>query len=373
MKRLLSGVAMTIFAIAMSTSVFANSAINEFPLEQTGTTYEFIDISFSSAVSIDGIAAIEEIIPELQILSSDINAKRVPSGQLEVRFASEFTVSKEKAKALGSAYFSKAINEIVSLAAEQDVTIPPDLDDPEFQFFVKSQALETSDRDIIELVKFIDIYENYEYNLKMEELVFTLENTVFSSTTEFITDAPLHELLSMMPITGASTAETAPVQSVVETTEGTLSLSGYNANAAVNYAAEWWNKTNNTDFGYYAMYANHKDPTNDNMWSGGTGIDRRNWNDCANFVSQCLSCGGAAQVGWNPATQATDNEYWFYSGIRPSYSWGGASNFYYHWGPRVGTRSNATLTQKGDPVSVDKSGDGIHDNTLIITSVNKAT
>lgn len=212
MKRLLSGVAMTIFAIAMSTSVFANSAINEFPLEQTGTTYEFIDISFSSAVSIDGIAAIEEIIPELQILSSDINAKRVPSGQLEVRFASEFTVSKEKAKALGSAYFSKAINEIVSLAAEQDVTIPPDLDDPEFQFFVKSQALETSDQDIIELVKFIDTYENYEYNLKMKELVSTLENTVFSSTTEFRTDASLHALLSMMPITGASTAETAPVQ-----------------------------------------------------------------------------------------------------------------------------------------------------------------
>jgi len=215
MTKLLSVALMTIFSISIAISNFVNSDIYEFPLEQTGTTYEFIDISFSPDVGIDskdGFAALEERIPELQIQFSDINAKRVPSVQLEVRFASVFTVSKERAKVLGSTYFSKAIYDIVGLAAEQDVTIPPDLDDPAFQFFVKSQALETSDQDIIELVKFIDTYENYEYNLKMKELVSTLENTVFSSTTEFRTDASLHALLSMMPITGASTAETAPVQ-----------------------------------------------------------------------------------------------------------------------------------------------------------------
>lgn len=196
-------------------SSITDTDINEFPLEQTGTTYDLIDISFSSAVDIDGFRAVEKIVPEFQ----------TSSGQLEVRFASEFTVSKEKAKALGSTYFSEAIDDIVSLAAKQEVTIPPDLDDPVFQFFVKSQALETSNQHIIELVKFIDIYENYEYNSKMKELVSTLENTVFSSTTEFVTDTSVKELLSMMPVAGVSTAETAPLQSVAETTESTLSLS----------------------------------------------------------------------------------------------------------------------------------------------------
>ena len=165
MKRLLSVVLVTSLVISMSTSVFANSGIDKFPLEKTGTMHEFIDISFSSDVSIvgdDGFRAIEKKIPEFQIKSSDSNAKRVISGQLEVRFASEFTVSKEKAKALGSTYFSEAIGDMVSLAAKQGITIPPDLDDPDFQFFVKPQALETSDRNILELVKFIDTYENYE-------------------------------------------------------------------------------------------------------------------------------------------------------------------------------------------------------------------
>lgn len=340
---------MIILAVSMAPSALASSSIYALPIEKTGTIYEYIDISFSSPIDIEsniGLATIEEVIPEFQIQSSDISPMHVTSGQLEVRFPSEFAMSKEEAKAFGSTYFSEAINAIVDLAAKQDFTLAPDLDDPDFQLYAKSQALETSDPDIIKLMKFIDIYENYEYNLEMKSLVSTLENTVFSSANNFITNPSLKELLSMMPITGPSTAETASLHSVAEATESTLSLSRYDADEAVNYAAEWWNKTNNTDFGYYAMHSGHIEPTNDNIWSGGTGVDYRNWRDCANFVSQCLSAGGAAQVGWDPVNQATNDQYWFYSGFRPSYSWGGADHFYYHWGPRVGTRSNATLTKK---------------------------
>lgn len=175
-------------------------------LEKTGTIYDYIEISFSSA---DGFDGAEEMIPGFQLLSSDADAGRAAAGLLEVRFASEFAVNRENAKAWGSKRFSGEISEIVSLAAKQEITIPPDLDDSEFQFFVKSQALETSDQGVIELVKFVDTYENYAYNLKMKELVSYLENTAFSSIAEFAADSSLHELLSMTPITGAPTAETA--------------------------------------------------------------------------------------------------------------------------------------------------------------------
>lgn len=41
-------------------------------------------------------------------------------------------------------------------------------------------------------------------------------------------------------------------------------------------------------------------PKNNNMWSGGTGNNKRTWQDCANYVSQCLAAGGAEQIesGW---------------------------------------------------------------------------
>lgn len=373
MKKILSAILMIALIASASTSAFASSGVNELALDKTGTTYDFIDISFAPTVAIDGedgISSVEKMVPEFQFGS---DARGISSSRLEVRFASEFTVNKEDAKTLGTTYYAEAINDIVILAAEQGVSIIPDMDDPDFQLFAKSQALVTSDQNVIDLIKFIDIYENYEHNLKMETLVSTLENTIFTSTGDFITDPSLNELLSMMPVTGMPTAETAPLQLATEADGSTRSLSGYDADAAVEYAATWWNKTNNTDYGYYADYADHPDPNNNNMWSGGTGNNRRTWQDCANFVSQCLEAGGAEYIGWNPLTHATDNQYWFYSNIRPSYSWGGASNFYYHWGSRVGTRSHAGLTQKGDPVSVDNGGDNIPDHTIIITSINEDT
>ena len=247
MRKLLPAILMIFFGHFMSTPIFANSDVNKFPLEKTGTTCELINISFSSAVDMDGkegVRTVEKKIPEFHMKSSDMNAKRITSGQLEVRFASEFTVSKEEAKAFGSTYFSEAMQDMVSLAAKREFVISPDLDDSDFQFFVKSQAPETSDPEVIQLIKFIDIYENYEYNLKMKELAATLENTVFSSITDFVTDQSLNELLSMMPIAGVSTAETA-------------------------------------------------ESTNDNLRAGGTGIDGRNGNNFAGLVSQYLLSVGA--------------------------------------------------------------------------------
>lgn len=233
MKKILSAILMIAFIASASTSAFASSGANELALDKTGTTYDFIDIYFAPTVAIDGedgISSVEKMVPEFQFGS---DARGISSSRLEVRFASEFTVNKEDAKALGTTYYAEAINDIVILAAEQGVSIIPDLDDPDFQLFAKSQALVTSDQDVIDLIKFIDIYENYEHNLKMETLVSTLENTIFTSTGDFITDPSLNELLSMMPVTGMPTAETAPLQLATEAEGSTRSLSGYDADAAV--------------------------------------------------------------------------------------------------------------------------------------------
>lgn len=375
MKKVVSAALVIVLIVSMSTLAFATSRSDELILEKTGTMYDYINISFASSVEAEGehgISSIESIIPEFQPQTSRAEAKGATVGRLEVRFASEFTVGKDEAKALGSSYFAEQISNMAILAAEQNICIVPDLDNPDFQIFAKSQAVETSDQNVIKLIKFIDIYENYEHNLKMKSLVSTLENTTFATAGEFLTNPSLQELISMMPITATPTAENAPLQLAAGVVD-THSLSGYDADAAVEYAAAWWNKTNNTDYGYYADYYEHPTPNNNDMWSGGTGDNRRTWSDCANFVSQCLKAGGAEHVGWNPLTQATDNQYWFYSNIRPSYSWGGASNFYYHWGQRVGTRSGANLTQKGDPASLDLAGDGIPEHTIIITSINEST
>lgn len=111
-------------------------------------------------------------------------------------------------------------------------------------------------------------------------------------------------------------------------------------------------------------------PKNNNMWSGGTGNNKRTWQDCANYVSQCLAAGGAEQIesGWLLPHQKTEN--WYYSDSKPSHTWGGAPNFFNHWKDRVGVRSSTNDAKKGDPFSVDYGGDNIPEHTLIITSVS---
>ena len=106
------------------------------------------------------------------------------------------------------------------------------------------------------------------------------------------------------------------------------------------------------------------------MWSEGTGNNYRTWADCANYVSQCLAAGGAQQIKKGLILPHTRTGNWYYSDSKPSHTWGGASNFFNHWSGRVGTRSSASQTKKGDPFSVDYGGDDIPDHTLIITSVS---
>lgn len=252
----------------------------------------------------------------------------------------------------------------------QGIVLSANIDDLELQAYAKAQFLSTDDPDVISFVKFIDIYENYAYNDTMRKMVTEIEARTFSSSNELLRDDTLFELLSMMPVTVDSTLEGGSAKNNNTASATSSALSGYDADAAVSYASTWAYKTNNTDYGYYASYNNHPTPKNNNMWSGGTGNNKRTWQDCANYVSQCLAAGGAEQIesGWLLPHQKTEN--WYYSDSKPSHTWGGAPNFFNHWKDRVGVRSSTNDAKKGDPFSVDYGGDNIPEHTLIITSVS---
>lgn len=221
----------------------------------------------------------------------EINASNII---FEIKQPKVFTISRAEAKNYGENYFKEEINFI----AEKS-NLPSDIDDAFFREKIKEYAFD--DERLIELAKFIDTYENYDYNDFMEII--------------------------------------------------------------------YHNKCN-IKYGYYAHYNKHPSPYNNDMWSGGTENNKRTWNDCANFVSQCLKAGGANYIKngiWLPHQK---DENWYYSDSKPSHSWGGASNFQKHWSKRVGTRSSSGDSKVGDPVSLDYNGDGLADHTVIITTVN---
>ena len=278
-----------------------------------------------------------------------------------IRMPKTFAAAKEETKRIGEEHFMDKIEYLGRLYG-----ILSDIDDTEFQSIVKEYAM--IDDEYISFAKFIDIYENYAYNDKMRTLIEIIEDNDYNSIEELISDNDFSSLLSMMPIDTnvyPMTKESATKSDV----KGVTSLSGYSGSDAKTYAQTWAYKTNNTSYGYYANYFNHPAPNNNNMWSGGTGNDKRTWNDCADFVSQCLRAGGASTIKSGLLPYSNNNN-WYYSDSKPSNTWGGASIFQQHWTARVGVRSSSADTQVGDPVSLDYDGDNIADHTVIITSVN---
>ena len=350
-------------------SAVASSNTADEDLLKTGTTYEYIDVHFAFSSTKEGLdAGFEDITREIPELSFEAEKTDSPSAKLEVRYASVFSVSQAEARKYGYSKHQEVIDDLVATAKKQGIVLSGDIDDKALQAFAKRQFLLTEDPNVIAFIKFIDIYENYDYNNEMRRLASAIEAREYASTDDLLSDEDLFTLLSMMPVTINGTAENGSDDRNDKNSE--TGLPGYDANAAVSYAYSWWNKTNNTTYGYYARYNNHPDPTNNNMWSGGTGNNYRTWADCANYVSQCLAAGGAQQIKKGLILPHSRTGNWYYSDSKPSHTWGGASNFFNHWSDRVGTRSSASQTKKGDPFSVDYGGDDIPDHTLIITSVS---
>ena len=102
---------------------------------------------------------------------------------IEVQYQLEFNEDQEKVKNLAHDYFSKTLNKIVGEAKQLGYVMNFDLDSEEFRDYIKSIWL-SDDPQIIELNKFIDIYENYYNNKKINELASTLSAKVYNSFTE---------------------------------------------------------------------------------------------------------------------------------------------------------------------------------------------
>jgi hypothetical protein len=258
----------------------------------------------------------------------------------------------EKKKALKE--HSVAIDIINKHIKDNGIQIETDLDNPEYQQFVKSLGVayglfsEADMEKVVSFVKFIDLYENYAINDKIKAYKDKLEKNMTLSEDE------IDELIILMPITpnAPSTADNKASDSAsVSTTDISVAASnGYDNIAARDYAYEWWNGRNPVYSSYYAD-------------KYGCKIDEKCWNDCANFVSQALHEAG---MKYKYGSNYQDPKSWSF-GVVPSYTWGGAHNFYLHWRDRAGVAAYVSDLQTGDAVNADFAGDGHIDHTALIT------
>ena len=242
--------------------------------------------------------------------------------------------------------------------------ISNDIDDVEFQQFAKMYALvETANQALNEELKefsyIMDLYENKQKN---EEIKTKLKEK-----------DRYEEIIPLMPTTETPTS---PVPDTLFKEPKKVS-NGYNATQAVTYVKEWWNKTNNTGYPYYAEY--YKQDITNNAYNDldenmeGQSSTRRGWSDCTNFVSQCISAGGMKYRKTGILLPHRQSSNWYYEDKKPSHTWGGANNFYLHWKERAGIAENSSVLNLGDVLSIDFTQDGDIDHTAIITSDNGDT
>lgn len=245
--------------------------------------------------------------------------------------------------------YKKAMEIVEDFFAEQGITVSGDLDDTTYQDQVISlgsviESFKDSEKNLVlKFVKFMDYYENYDINDRIAEL--KEKNNEGSLTEE-----EAEELISYTPADANSTSGSNTI--VFET--ATVYANGYDNIKARDYAYLWTSNSstlrNNSAYPYYSNYYD--------CYSC--------WNDCTNFVSQAIKAGGMKYRD-SIYYGASSSVEWYYSNSKPSYTWGGAHNFYLHWKNRAGVVSYVSSLQTGDVVNADFGGDGHIDHTAIIT------
>lgn len=254
----------------------------------------------------------------------------------------------------------EAINIIEDYIKTKGYPITSDINDVTYQQFVISLGTafdEFSEKDmkiIIPFIQFIDLYENHSKNDTLKQY----KNKLNSKTT--LSEQENMDLSSLIPASpNATSTEENVAFSINEQisdnaiSPATVYSNGYNNIAARDYAYKWWNGRNPL-YDYYASKQGCS-ISDKNCWA--------KWNDCANFVSQALYAGGMKMKYGPSYTHSTS---WSY-GVVPSYTWGGAHNFYTHWKTRAGVANSSTALQTGDAVSADFTKDGDIDHTALIT------
>ena len=222
----------------------------------------------------------------------------------------------------------------------------------------------------------IDIYENKNKNSRMNELF-----EKYLVTTDLIEKQKiLNELDEISAIDDTMINNTMEIQGLFKNkiafNEESYSLmgmptpykplepgkyaNGYDRNKARDYTYDWALKRNNSKYGYYSRR---------------NGNCENCWYDCTNFISQILYEAGMKQyykAYWPIVGNIIqeNNKNWYYYDDRgkeaPSYTWGGAHNFYKHWSNRAIVTTNLSKVQIMDPISIDFDGDGDIDHTVIV-------
>jgi hypothetical protein len=287
-----------------------------------------------------------------------------------IRFFPEPVEDKE----IAEVKYRDAMDLIDHYLKQENISIPRDIDDREYQEFVKSLAAlldEFADEEraiVAEFAQFVDLYENIAQNQKLKKYQEKMEKDPNSLAEEELID-----LYERMPDTDLNFTEDALSNVSIRETGpqvmATVYGNGYNPTKARDYAYKWCDekkKLRNPKYSkYYADYHKCKDC----------------WNDCTNFVSQTLAEGGMRQSRQDlPGPDYIYPSNWYYGGgtrsNRPSWTWGGARDFYHHWVLRtipveIKKGYKSTSLKVGDAVSVDWRRDGDKDHTAIVTKVEK--
>jgi hypothetical protein len=294
-----------------------------------------------------------------------------------VRFFPEPVEDKE----IAEVKYRDAMNLVDHYLKRKNISIPRDIDDREYQEFVKSLEAfldEFADEEkaiVAEFAQFVDLYENIAQNQKLKEYQEKMEKNPNSLAEEELID-----LYERMPDTDLDFTEDALSNVSIRETGlqmmATVYGNGYNPTKARDYAYKWCdekNRVRNPKYSkYYADYyecAKKKKKLADC------------WNDCTNFVSQTLAEGGMRQSRQNlPGPDYIYPSNWYYGdgtrSNRPSWTWGGARDFYHHWKLRttpieIKKGYKSTSLKVGDAVSADWRRDGDKDHTAIVTKVEK--
>ena len=345
MKKLSRFISALIAMALMMTAVFATFDIQEEVNMDVSVVYfeQIEELKNNNCTVVDGYKVYDTI---------SVNGQ-------EVRLFSEPTMSLQEALDNYSDAYEMCVT------AAEVYGISTSIDDEEFQSFAKVYAAmnENGSSEFIQECKefavFVDYYENIEKNQDILEAVFA--------------DSVDTNIEELMPSSIQSTVAYGDVEleECEEPSEPTST--SYSTSAVVSYVSSWWNKTNNTDYPYHAEYYGLSTASNDyndlDEGRSGQSTTRRNWSDCADFVSQCIVAGGISQINSGGLLAYRNSSNWYYSNSKPSYTWGGALNFFNHWSDRVGVASISSSLGVGDAVAIDIAGDGEAEHIVIIVSV----
>lgn len=153
------------------------------------------------------------------------------------------------------------------------------------------------------------------------------------------------------PTTSVGPILTGNQKNLTTDAQFTIKLPNYNRTTAVNYAYKW------------ALWRN----PSYNFYSG--------LNDCTDFISQILYTGSLPYVtSW--WLGKFDDSNWYYKSNAPSWTWGGANNFFKH--ARLSTSKYTLVSsifnlQIWDILQMDFEGDWIIDHAAVITKITGST